>query len=184
MGKSPAQWLLGRRCKTQLPITKEFLKPQSVGTEAVKKIRAQQERQAKYYNKRAQELSPLEEGAAVRMRPFTLGKKVWEKVMVTKCLDERSYEVETQAGTYWWNRVNLKEHSLPRPLKQNTTSAVTLDKEKTPPNTPPGTPAANQPPREQKTTPAPVSQCPKRNTKELEYLKDLTCARKLEMLNI
>ena len=92
--------------------------------------------------------------------------------MVTKRLDERSYEVETQAGTYRWNRVDLKEQSLPRALEQNPKPAVTLDKEKTTPSTPPGTPAANQLPREQKTTPAPVSQCPKRNTKEPEYLKD------------
>jgi len=49
---------------------------------------------------------------------------------------------------------------------------VTLDKEKTPPNMPLGTPAANQPPSEQKTTPAPVTQRPKRDTKEPEYLKD------------
>ena len=96
MGTSPAKRLLGRRCKTQLPTTKELLKPQSVRTEAVKKkIRAQQTRRAKYYNKRAQDLSPLEEGAVVRMRPFTLDKKVWEKAIVTKCLDERSCEAET-----------------------------------------------------------------------------------------
>jgi len=37
MGTSPAQRLLGRRCKTQLPATKELLMPQSVHTEAVKK---------------------------------------------------------------------------------------------------------------------------------------------------
>ena len=59
------------------------------------------------------------------MRPFTLGKKVWEKAMVTKCLDEQSYKVETQAGTYRWNTVDLKEQSLPRPLEQNPTPAVT-----------------------------------------------------------
>ena len=96
LGTSPAQQLLGRQCKTPLPTTKELLKPHSVETEAVKKkIRAQKERQAKYYNKRAQDLSSLEEGAVVRMRPFTLGKEVWEKAMVTKCLDEQSYKVET-----------------------------------------------------------------------------------------
>ena len=55
---------------------------------------AEQERQAKYYNKRAQDLS-LEKGAVVQMRPFRFGKKVWEQAMVTKCLDESSYEVET-----------------------------------------------------------------------------------------
>lgn len=33
MRTSLAQRLLGRRCKTQLPTTRELLKPQSVGTE-------------------------------------------------------------------------------------------------------------------------------------------------------
>ena len=106
------------------------------------------------------------------MRPFTLGKKVWEKAMVTKQLDEQSYEAKTQAGTYWQNRADLKQQSLPRPLEQNPMPLVTLDKEKTPPSKPPGTPATNQPLSEQEKTPAPVSQHPKRNTKEPEYLKD------------
>lgn len=96
------------------------------------------------------------------MRPFTLTKKVWEKAMVNKRLDERSYEVETQAGTHRRNRVDLKEQSLPRSLEQNPTPAVTLDKEKIPPSTPPGTPAANQTSSEQKTIPTPVSQRSKR----------------------
>ena len=107
------------------------------------------------------------------MRPFTLGKKVWEKTMVTKRLDERStYEVKTQAGTYRRNRADLKEQSLPRPLEQSPMPAVTPDKEKTPPSMPPGTPATNQPPSDQKTPPALVSQHQKRNTKEPECLKD------------
>ena len=49
--------------------------------------------------------------------------------MVTKRLDERSYEIETQAGTYRWNRADLKEQ--PRPLEQNLALAVTLDKDST-----------------------------------------------------
>lgn len=96
------------------------------------------------------------------MRPFTLTKRVWEKAMVTKRLDERSYEVETQDGTHRRNRVDLKKKSLPTPLEQNPTLAVTLDKEKIPPSTPPGTPAAKQTSSEQKTTPTSVSQRPKR----------------------
>ena len=165
--------MLGRRCKTQLPTTKELLKKQSVGTKAVKKkILARQERQAKYYNKRAEDLSPLDEGAVVLMRPFRLGKKVWEKATVTNRLDERSYEVETQVGTYRRNRADLKEQPLPKPLKQTSAPAVTLDKEKTRPNTTPEKSAANQTPSEQQTTPAHVTQRPKRKTKEPHYLKD------------
>ena len=44
MGTSPAQRLFGRQCKTQLPTTKELLKPQFVGTEAVKKTICAQQR--------------------------------------------------------------------------------------------------------------------------------------------
>ena len=92
MGTSPAQRLLGRRCKTQLPTTKALLRPQSVCAEAVKKeTRERQARQAKYYNKGTRDLSPLEEGDVVRMRLFRLGRKEWEKATVTKRYDERSY---------------------------------------------------------------------------------------------
>lgn len=66
-------------------------------------------------------------------------------------------------------QTELKEQLLPKPLEQNPVLAVTLEKEKTPPNTPPETPAASQPPSEQQTTPAPVTQRPKRKTKEPEY---------------
>ena len=101
MGTSPAQRLLGRHCKTQLPTTKELLKPQCVPAETVKrKTQAKQARQALYYNRVTHDLSPLEEGAQVRMRPFRLGKRVWEQATVAKRHDERSYEVETEKGTY------------------------------------------------------------------------------------
>lgn len=101
----------------------------------------------------------------VRMRPFGLGKKVWEKAMVTKRLDERSYEVESEVGTYQQNSADLKEQPPPRPLVHtpNPAPVVTLNKEKTPPSRPPETPAAHQPPSERQTTPAAVTQRPKRN---------------------
>lgn len=125
MGTSPAQRLLGRRCKTQLPTTKELLKPQSVQTETVKrKTQARQARQAMYYNKGARDLSPLEEGDVVRMRPFRLGQKVWQKATVTKRHDERSYEVESESGTYRRNRVDLKEQPTPQ-RSQDLTPAQT-----------------------------------------------------------
>ena len=41
------------------------------------------ELKANYHNKGARDLSPLEEGAVVRMRQFQLGQKVWEKATVT-----------------------------------------------------------------------------------------------------
>ena len=121
MGTSPAQRLLGRRCKTQLPTTKELIKPQCAPAETVKrKMQAKQVRQALYYNRGTRDLSPLEEGAQVRMRPFRLGKRVWEQATVAKRHDERSYEVETEKGTYQRNRADLREQPTPQRSPQQT----------------------------------------------------------------
>ena len=121
MGSSPAQRLLGRRCKTQLPTTKELLKPQYVRAEAAvkKETRVGQAHQAKHYNKGTRDLSPLEEGDVVRVKPFRLGQKEWGKATVAKRHEERSYEVESANGTYRRNRVDLKQQpSPPKPTDQ------------------------------------------------------------------
>ena len=44
----------------------------------------------------------------VRMRPFQLGKETWDRSVVKKRFDERSYEIEANEHTYRRNRVNLK----------------------------------------------------------------------------
>ena len=66
-----------------------------------------------YYNEGTRDLSPLEEGDVVRMRPFGLGQEVWQKATVTKQHDERSYEVESESGTYRRNRVDLRAAAYP-----------------------------------------------------------------------
>jgi len=96
MDSSPAQRLLGRRCKTLLPAIRELLKPCTVyGKTVIKESRKKQEKQAKYYNRGTRDLPPLEEGNTVRMRPFRVGQKGWERATVIKRLDEQLYEVET-----------------------------------------------------------------------------------------
>ena len=46
----------------------------------------------------------------VRMKSFRMGKKTWDKAMVTTRLDERSYIVETPEGkSYRRNRGHLKK---------------------------------------------------------------------------
>ena len=61
MGTSPAQRLLGRRCRTLLPTTKGLLKPKTVQAEVVQKeTQARQVKQAKYYNQEAKDLPSLE----------------------------------------------------------------------------------------------------------------------------
>ena len=45
----------------------------------------------------------------MRMKPFQLWEKKWRKAIVNKRLDERSYEVETNTGTYRRNRFHLRK---------------------------------------------------------------------------
>ena len=75
--------------------------------------------QKKNFDKYAKDLTPLEKGDTVRMKPFTKGDKEWSKATVTRRLDDRSYEVEANGTTHRRNRVQLKktsEHSPPAPL--------------------------------------------------------------------
>ena len=137
-------------------------------------------RQALYYNKGARDFSPLEEGAVVRMRPFRLEQRVWEQATVTKRHDERSYEVETEKGTYRRSRADPREQPTPQRSLQQTPSV-----KQTPEQTPSDTPLkdqgmiqaeANSTPEtagpKQQTTPVSVAQHPNRTTREPAYLRD------------
>ena len=115
-GTSPAQRFLNRRTRTLLPTTEKLLIPK-VSLELEKgNLRLNQK---KNFDKYAKDLTPLEKGDTVRMKPFTKGDKEWSKATVTRRLDDRSYEVEANGTTHRRNRVQLKktsEHSPPAPL--------------------------------------------------------------------
>lgn len=71
-------------------------------------IKTCQQRQAHYYyDKKARDLPALE--GDVRMSPFMLNGKTWEKATVSKRLDGRAYQGKTEDATYMyrWNRVDL-----------------------------------------------------------------------------
>ena len=109
MGTSPAQRFFGRRTKTLLPVTTGLLRPQGIDPESTKERRKiSQAKQAHYYNKHAKDLDALEEGDIVRMRPFQLNKKTWDKALVKRKLDDRSYEVEANDTSYRRDRVDLR----------------------------------------------------------------------------
>ena len=78
-----------------------------------------QKKQDENFDKHAKDLTPLEEGDTVRMKPFTKGERKWSKATVTRRLGDRSYEVEANGTTSRRNRVPLKktsEHTPPAPL--------------------------------------------------------------------
>ncbi|MCP3889967.1 MAG: transposase family protein, partial [Desulfobulbaceae bacterium] len=102
---SPVQSLLMRRTKTLLPTTSNLLKP-SV-TQVRDKLKLSQARQALHFNKGAKDLSPLEEGDMVGMKPFK--KAPWRPATIVRCLDKCSYEVCAVGTTYRRNRVQLRQ---------------------------------------------------------------------------
>jgi hypothetical protein len=107
---SPAQKLMNRRTKTLLPTSGKLLEPRGIQLGAEReRLKNAQLKQADSYNRSAKDLPSLEEGDVIRMQPFKKSSKEWQKGMVTKRLDERSYEVETRKGTYRRNRVHLRK---------------------------------------------------------------------------
>ena len=54
-------------------------------------------------------------GDVVRLKPFQLGKREWQKGVVPSRLDERSYEVETPHHVVHRNRVHLRKTNEPPP---------------------------------------------------------------------
>ena len=55
----------------------------------------------------------LKEGDRVRLKPFRLGQKGWNKGTVVERLDERSYDIETSDGMYRRNRVHIRKDTVP-----------------------------------------------------------------------
>ena len=108
---SPAQRLFNRRTRSLLPVTANLLAPQSVSDNELcrAKLEQRKQRQAQYYNRHAVDLEPLRRGDVVRLKPFRLGKREWQKGIVRSRLDERSYEVKTPQYVVRRNRVNLRK---------------------------------------------------------------------------
>ena len=105
---SPAQRMLGRRCRTRLPTTASLLSPSNPSNDSVKSALKQKQSVDKaVYDQHTKELKPLQDGDVVRLRPVTLGQKVWRRAQVTQRLDERSYMVQPEreellfVGTEW-----------------------------------------------------------------------------------
>ena len=114
-GSSPSQRLINRRTRTLLPMTHNLLRPRGELEHECDKLKAKhnQTMQATYYNRRAKDLSALKEGDRVRLKPFRLGQKGWNKGTVVARLDERSYDIETPDGMYRRNRVHIRKNTVP-----------------------------------------------------------------------
>ena len=126
---SPAQRLLGRRTSTLLPSTQSLLEPKNpVNPHESVHLRSNQERQAKYYNRTARDLAILKPGDTVRMKPFALGQRSWDKAQVTKRLDERSYEVQSAGTIFRRNRQHLVKTTQPTQFEEPVRDKATPNK--------------------------------------------------------
>ena len=124
---SPAQRLMGRRTRTPLPTTQSLLEPRNpANPHESEQLRLNQMRQAKYYNRSAHDLPVLKAGDTVRMKPFVLGQKSWDKAEVTRRLDERSYEIQSSGTTYRRNRQHLVKTAEPS-VQHDTTERAKAD---------------------------------------------------------
>ena len=114
-GSSPSERVINRRTSTLLPITHNLLRPRGELEHECDKLKVKHNKtmQGTYYNRRAKDLPVLKEGDRVRLKPFRLGQKGWNKGTVVVRLDERSYDIETPDGMYRRNRVHIRKYTVP-----------------------------------------------------------------------
>ena len=105
MSTSPAQRLMGRRCKTLLPTAGTLLKPRYDTDADTRALAGRKRRQSFYYNQHARLLTPIDEGATVRMR--LPGEKTWTPGTCTEQVNPRSYRVKVGGTVYRRNRRQL-----------------------------------------------------------------------------
>ena len=105
IGTSPAQRLMGRRCKTLLPTTDTLLKPQYDVDSDARALSRMKEISRRHYNRDAHPLIPLKHGEVVRMK--LPGQHIWTPAIVSGEVAPRSYEVRVGGTVYRRNRRDL-----------------------------------------------------------------------------
>ena len=124
-GTSPAaaQRLMGRRCKTLLPVAGTLLLPRHSTESETRGLLGMKRRQQYYANQHTKPLTPIESGDTVRMR--LPGKKRWSLGTCIRQVAPRSYNVNVDAATYRRNRRQLLcagEFPVRDPLEYNGSS--------------------------------------------------------------
>ena len=122
---SPAQLLMNRRLRTDLPTHPKELLPKLTDLKATRKALEQRKsEQKRYYDRSAKELPPLHPNDSVRI----CHKGKWEPAVVID-LDEtpRSYHVRTQDGSIFRrNRRHLLQVTKSEDNEQTATAETTM----------------------------------------------------------
>ena len=125
VGTSPAQRLMGRRCKILLPIASTLLQPRYSTDEESHAIMGTKERQRYYYNKHTKPLQPILQGETVRMK--LPGQKVWSAGTCLGSGGPCSYNVRINGSVYRHNRRQLVRSKEPPIPEVTQTEPVTLE---------------------------------------------------------
>ena len=96
MDTSPAQRLMGRRCKTLLPTPETLLKPRFSPLNDANKLRIQKERQRKYYNRGKRALPPIKPGETVHIR--VPGSTMWQPPKMSELAKQLFVAIEKTSG--------------------------------------------------------------------------------------
>lgn len=95
-GPSSAHMLMGRRIRSNLPVSEDLLTPKGASKVRKEKER-QKEKQKQLHDRMAKRLSTLKRGDRVRLRDITTG--TWrQQGHVEEELSPRSYKVQTECG--------------------------------------------------------------------------------------
>lgn len=111
MDTSPAQRLLGRRCKTLLPTSRTLLTPEFSLVSDAAKLCARKERQHRYFNRGKRVLSPVKAGETIRVRSPT---GTWKPAEFLREVAPRSYEVLVDGAVRRRNRKDIWRTSEPQ----------------------------------------------------------------------
>ena len=105
MATSPAQRLMGRRCRTLLPMSESLLRPSYSLRDDVRAMSDKKRRQKKYYDRHAKPLPSVSPGEMVRMR--LPGQKVWTPATCLDSAGPRSFLVKSGSTVYRRNRRDI-----------------------------------------------------------------------------
>ena len=116
IGTSPGQRLMGRRCKTLLPMAGKLLQPRSDTEGEARALLGAKQRQKFHNNRHTKRLEEISPGETVRVK--LPGKERWTKGTCTENLDHRSYFVKVGDTQYRRNRRHLLKTSEPSTPEQ------------------------------------------------------------------
>ena len=105
MGTSPSQRLMGRRCKTLLPMAAPLLQPRHSAVSDSRALLAAKAKQEYYYNAHSRPLPGLNTGGNVCIR--LPGEKTWTPGTCDGDAGPRSYDVRVGTSTYRRNRRDI-----------------------------------------------------------------------------